>query len=96
LIDVGSLIGPVTGSIFSREHAGYSQSWENPQEIRWVLKDVGWDGVAAAGQATIDLEGRLIKDGVRKALCERQNSLGELIDAFRQYRKLADKTPLTL
>jgi len=44
----------------------------------------------------IDLEGRLIKDGVRKALCERQNSLGELIDAFRQYRKLADKTPLTL
>jgi hypothetical protein len=38
----------------------------------------------------------LVKDGVRKALRERQDALGNLVDAIRQYRKLADQKPLTL
>jgi hypothetical protein len=44
---------------------------------------------------TIDLEGRLVKDGVRKALKDRQNTLTDLIHAIREYRKLSDQ-PLTL
>ena len=45
---------------------------------------------------TIDLEGRLVKDGVRTALPNRQEALSELVEAIRKYRKLADKIPLTL
>jgi hypothetical protein len=46
---------------------------------------------------TIDLEGRIVKDGVRKALKDRQIALaGLLVDAVREYRKLAETTPLTL
>jgi hypothetical protein len=39
---------------------------------------------------TIDLEGRLIKDGVRKAISDRQNALRELVHAIKQYRKLSE------
>jgi hypothetical protein len=45
---------------------------------------------------SIDLEGRLVKDGVRKAVAERQNALANLVHAIREYRRLADSTPLTL
>jgi hypothetical protein len=33
---------------------------------------------------------------VKSALRDRQTALSEVADAIRQYRKLADKTPLTL
>jgi hypothetical protein len=49
----------------------------------------------AAARKTIDLEGRLVKDGVRKALQERQKVLRDLVQAIREYRKLSDQ-PLTL
>jgi hypothetical protein len=45
---------------------------------------------------TIDLEGRIVKDGVRKALKDRQITLAGLVHAVREYRKLAETTPLTL
>ena len=45
---------------------------------------------------TIDLEGRIVKDGVRKALRGRQLALTELVHAIRQFRKIADSKPLTL
>lgn len=38
---------------------------------------------------------RLVKDGVRKALKDRQNALTDLVHAIRECRRLADK-PLTL
>jgi hypothetical protein len=41
------------------------------------------------------LRGRLVKDGVRKALQERQEVLRDLVQAIREYRKLSDQ-PLTL
>jgi len=44
----------------------------------------------------IDLEGRIIKDGVRKALRDRQLALAELVHAIRQYRTIAESKPLTL
>jgi hypothetical protein len=45
---------------------------------------------------TIDLEGRVVKDGVRTALRDRQDALSELVEATRKYWKLSEKTPLTL
>jgi hypothetical protein len=35
---------------------------------------------------TIDLEGRIVKDGVRKAIQDRQIFLADLIYAIREYR----------
>jgi len=34
---------------------------------------------------TIDLEGKLIKDGVRKAICDRQNALHLLLNAINRF-----------
>jgi len=44
---------------------------------------------------TIDLEGRIVKDGVRKELRDRQLALAELVHAIQHYRKVADSKPLT-
>jgi hypothetical protein len=75
--------------------ASRKRAWENLQEIRWVIKDVAGIDLPPPARKTIDLEGRLVKDGVRKSLKDRQNALTELVHAIREYRKLADK-PLTL
>ncbi len=72
------------------------RAWENLAEIRWVVKDVCGIELPPPAQKTIDLEGRIVKDGVKKALRERQDALSELVDAIRLYRKLADSKPLTL
>jgi hypothetical protein len=37
-----------------------------------------------------------VKDGMRKAVADRQNTLIDLVHAIREYRRLADSTPLTL
>jgi hypothetical protein len=42
---------------------------------------------------TIDLEGRIVKDGVRKALRDRQLAPAELVHAIQHYRKVADSKP---
>jgi hypothetical protein len=60
------------------------------------LKDVTGVELPPPAKKTIDLEGRVVKDGVRTALRDRQDALGESIEAIRKYRKLAEKTPLTL
>jgi hypothetical protein len=65
--------------------ASRKRAWENLQEIRWVLKDIVGMELPPPARKTIDLEGRLVKDGV-----------SELVEAIRRYRKLAEKTPLTL
>ena len=44
---------------------------------------------------TIDLEGRIVKDGVRKTVNDRQLALDELVKAIRKFRKFTDQ-PLTL
>jgi hypothetical protein len=61
-----------------------------------VLKDIAGIDLPPPARKTIDLEGRLVKDGVRTALRDRQDALGELVEAIRKYRKLAEKTALTL
>ena len=60
-----------------------------------MLKDVTGMELPAA-RKKIDLEGRIVKDGVRKALMDRQLVLGDLVHAIREYRKIAEKQPLTL
>ena len=75
--------------------ASRKRAWEVLQEIRWVLKDTTGIDLLAPARKTIDLEGRLVKDGIRKALQERQKVLGDLVQAIREYRKLSDQ-PLTL
>jgi hypothetical protein len=41
--------------------------WGNLQELRWVLKDGAGMDVPPPAKKTINLEGRLIKRGVRKS-----------------------------
>ena len=43
----------------------------------------------------IDLEGRIVKDGVRKTVKDRQIALDELLKAVSEFRKFMDE-PLTL
>jgi hypothetical protein len=59
--------------------ASRKRAWENLQEIRWVIKDVTGMELPPPARKTIDLEGRLVKDGVRTALRDRQDALSELV-----------------
>jgi|SRR6202040_3094391 len=76
--------------------ASRRRAWENLQEIRWVLKDAARLELPPPARKTIDLEGRIVKDGVRKAIQDRQLALAELVHAIKQFRKIADSQPLTL
>jgi hypothetical protein len=76
--------------------ASRKRAWENLQELRWVLKDAAGVELPPPARKTIDLEGRLIKDGVRKALTEGRTALADLVHAVRQYRSFAERQPLTL
>jgi hypothetical protein len=76
--------------------ASRRRAWENLQELRWVLKQICDIELPPPARKTIDLEGRVVKDGIKKALRERQDALGELVDAIRMYRKVADSKPITL
>jgi hypothetical protein len=62
------------------------RAWENLQEIRWVLKDAAGMELPPPVKKTIDLEGRLVKDGVRNAIRDRQIALSELADAMQVQR----------
>jgi hypothetical protein len=43
--------------------ASRKRAWENLQEIRWVLKDIVGMELPPPVRKTLDLEGRLVKDG---------------------------------
>jgi dsDNA-specific endonuclease/ATPase MutS2 len=87
---VQKLLDEVEKSRDSRKRA-----WENLQEIRWVLKDAAGIELPAPARKTIDLEGRIVKDGVRKTVQDRQIALDSLLKAIREFRKYTDQ-PLTL
>src|ERR1700692_3325742 len=76
--------------------ASRRRAWENLQEIRWVVKDTVGIELPPPARKTIDLEGRVVKDGLRKALRDRQLALTELVHAIREYRTIAESKPLTL
>jgi len=73
--------------------ASRKRAWEILQEIRWVLKDTAGIEAQQPVRKTIDLEGRVVKDAVRKTLRDRQNALTHLIHAVCEYRKLAEQSP---
>jgi hypothetical protein len=60
--------------------ASRKRAWENLEEIRWVLKDIAGMELPPPAKKTIDLEGRLVKDGVKSALRVRQTALSELVE----------------
>jgi hypothetical protein len=60
-----------------------------------VLKDVAGMEPPLPTRKTIDLEGRVVKDGVRKSLNDRQTALSDLMHAIREFRSLVEQ-PLTL
>jgi hypothetical protein len=76
--------------------ASRKRAWENLQEIRWVLKDTAGMELPPPAGKTIDPEGRLVKDGVRKAIMDRKTALTELVHEIKEYRRLAEQKPLTL
>ncbi len=88
--DLPDLLNELEASRASRRRA-----WENLQEMRWVLTQACGIELPPPAKKTIDLEGRVVKDGVKKALKDRQNALSELVAAIRLFKKLADQ-PLTL
>ena len=61
-----------------------------------MLQDSAGMDLPPPARKTIDLEGKLIKDAVRKAIRDRQNALHELVYAINHYRKLSESKPLTL
>jgi len=71
------------------------RAWENLQEIRWILKDATGIDLPAPARKTIDLEGRVVKEGVRKIVNDRQVALQNLVQAIREFRKFTDQ-PVTL
>ena len=89
--ELQDLLDELEASRSSRKRA-----WENLAEIRWVIKDTCGIDLPAPARKTIDLEGRIVKDGFRKALRDRQLALAELVHAIQEYRKIADSKPLTL
>lgn len=52
--------------------ASRKRAWENLAEIRWVIKDTTAVELPPPARKTIDLEGRIVKDGVKKALRDRR------------------------
>ena len=75
--------------------ASRKRAWENLQEIRWILKDATGIDLPAPARKTIDLEGRVVKEGVRKIVNDRQLALQNLAHAINEFRKFTDQ-PLTL
>jgi hypothetical protein len=59
------------------------RAWDNLQEIRWVLKDAAGIELPAPARKTIELESRIVKDGVRKTVKDRQIALDMLLKAIR-------------
>ena len=88
--ELHDLLDEVEASPRSRKRA-----WENLAEIRWVLKDAAGVELPPPARKTIDLEGRIVKDGVRKTVKDRQVALDGLVKAIREFRKFTDE-PLTL
>jgi hypothetical protein len=95
-MSTGTLAGMDPQDELEASRRSRRRAWENLQEIRWVIKDITGVELPSPARRTIDLEGRIIKDGVRKAIRDRQEALTELVHAIKEYRRLADETPLTL
>jgi hypothetical protein len=66
--------------------ASRKRAWEILQEIRFALKDAAGVELPPQVRKTIDLEGRIVKDGVDKSLKVRQVIIEDVVHAIREYR----------
>jgi hypothetical protein len=66
--------------------ASRRRAWENLQELRWVLKDTTGTELPPPAKKTIDLEGRIVKDGVRSVIRDHQGVINDLVHAIKTYR----------
>ncbi len=83
--ELQGLLDELSASRASRKNAG-----ENLQQLRRILKDVAGLDLPPPAVKNIALEGRLVRDGIRKALISRQTALKDLMKAIQQYRQSAD------
>jgi hypothetical protein len=72
--------------------ASRKRAWENLQEFRWVLKDVARIELPPPVRKTIDLKGRIVKDGVQlsrnvrrrsRILCTPSRNIGGFLTRHR-------------
>jgi hypothetical protein len=79
--ELQDLLDELKASRISRKTA-----WDILQELRSILNE---HGVILAPPAVknIGVEGRLLRDGVRKALANRRTVIEDLIKAIGEYRK---------
>ncbi len=82
---IQDLLDELAASRASRKNA-----WANLQELRGVLKDIVGVDLPPPAVKNIALEGRIVRDGVRKALAKRQSVIEDLVKAVGQYRKSQD------
>jgi hypothetical protein len=59
-----------------KSRASRRRAWENLAELRWVLKQICEIELPPPAKKTIDLEGRVVKDGVRLLISSRKGSTG--------------------
>ncbi len=70
--------------------ASRKNAWANLQELRRVLKDLVGVDLPPSAVKNIAIEGRIVKDGVRKVLAKRQSAIKDLVDAIKEFRKSPD------
>ncbi len=64
------------------------RAWNALQRIRALLSDLGKTELPRPASRTIDLEGRLVKDGVRKALKDKRNAVTDLVQGHSRVSKI--------
>jgi hypothetical protein len=79
--ELQDLLDELKASRISRQTA-----WKILQELREILRDDGAN-LASPGVKDIGVEGRLVRDGVRKALAHRRKVIENLVKAIGEYRK---------
>jgi hypothetical protein len=66
--------------------ASRKTAWDILQELRGILSEHGVN-LAPPAVRNIGIEGRLVRDGVRKALANRRSVIEGLVKAIGEYRK---------
>jgi hypothetical protein len=61
-------------------------AWDILQELRGILNEHGVN-LAPPAVRSIGVEGRLVRDEVRKALANRRRVIEDLVKAISEYRK---------
>jgi hypothetical protein len=83
--ELQNLLDELAASRASRRSA-----WTILQELRAILKDVAGVELPPPAIKNISIEGRIVRDGVRKTLAQRKSVIEELVKAIKQYRQSQD------